>query len=151
MLNALRTCHVIRPNLFQLLEYGRADSCPNMFATMSARKRRLEATETPSSSARKLARPPENTCKYYVQAVSHAFDPKRVLFRRLCYINEDRTKYVSVGFFPTRHSQPFVEFGVARKNGSNFIILNDMQIDTITEYVPRMCESMFNNENAGLQ
>jgi len=31
-----------------------------------------------------------------------AFDTKRFLLRRMFFINEDKTKYLSVGFYPTR-------------------------------------------------
>ena len=51
-----------------------------------------------------------NNCTYWPN--NPAFDPKRVLLRRLFFINEDRTKYVSVGFYPARDYLPQVEFGV---------------------------------------
>jgi len=41
---------------------------------------------------------PNSICTYW--PANPAFDPKRVLLRRLFFINEDRTKYVSVGFYP---------------------------------------------------
>jgi len=97
-----------------------------------------------------LVKPPKfDTCNFYVEAISPAFDPKRVLHRRLFYIDEDRTKYVSVGFYPTRNYQPFVEFGAVKWNGSNFIILNEQHADSMAECLPRMCESMCINEQAG--
>ena len=42
------------------------------------------------------------------------FDPKRVLLRRLLFFTEDRTKYVSVGFYSARDYLRLVEFGVVR-------------------------------------
>ena len=36
------------------------------------------------------------------------------MFRRLFFINEDLTKYVSFGFYPARVYLPLVEFGVVR-------------------------------------
>ena len=67
---------------------------------MSATRSR-KATEPP-----KLVRPPEfGTCNFYVEAVGRAFDPKRFLLRH----------FFSVGFYPTRNYQPFVEFGAVQK------------------------------------
>ena len=62
---------------------------------MTARRRRSD--ETPAATQPKL-----DTYNFYVETVNLAFDPKRVLLRRLIFIDEDRTKYVSVGFYPTR-------------------------------------------------
>ena len=53
---------------------------------------------------------PTNFCSYWTK--NRAFDPKRVLLRRLLSINQDRTKYVSVGFYPARDYLPLVEFGL---------------------------------------
>ena len=48
--------------------------------------------------------PTPNICKYWPN--NPAFDPMRVLLRRLFFINEDRLKYVSVGFYPARDYLP---------------------------------------------
>jgi hypothetical protein len=67
---------------------------------------------------------PTNFCTYWPN--NPAFDPKRVLLRRLFFINEDRTKYVSVGFYPARDYLPLVEFGVVRSGGGpKTLILSD--------------------------
>ena len=79
-----------------------------------AARRRLPEVNTSSSEATlpKLIRQPEfDACNFYLENVNLAFDPKRVLLRRIFIIVEDRTAYVSVGFYPTRDYQPFVEFG----------------------------------------
>jgi len=81
---------------------------------MSARRCRTE--ETSSAATPKLVRPPEfDTRNFYAQAVNLAFDQKRILLRRTFFIEEYRTKYVSVGFYPTRDYQPHVEFGAVNK------------------------------------
>ena len=41
---------------------------------------------------------PINICTY--RPKNPAFDPERVMLRSLLFINEDRTKYVSVGCYP---------------------------------------------------
>jgi hypothetical protein len=40
-----------------------------------------------------------------------------LLLHRLFFINEDRTKYVSVGFYPAPDYLPLVEFGFLRRCG----------------------------------
>ena len=122
------------------------------FAKIPARRRLVDTTETPSQSlsAPELVSGLEiDNYDFYVQTISHPFDPKRVLLRCLYFINENRTKYVSVGFYHTRDYQPFVEFCVVRSKGSRFIIHNDNQIDSMNEYLTRMCDFMLNNEQAG--
>ena len=66
-------------------------------STMAARRRNINYSQP------KGVRPPEfDTCKFYVEEVSPSFDPKRVLLRHVFFIDEDRIKYVSVGFYPAR-------------------------------------------------
>jgi len=74
------------------------------------------------------------------------FVPKGVLLRRLFFIDVDRTRYVSVGFYPSRDYLPFVEFGAVKKNGSTFITLNKQQVNKMAEYLPRICDSVCGNE-----
>ena len=121
---------------------------------MSSRRRRPDASETSSpeaSSALKRVRPPLEfeTCNFYYEGVNLIFDPKRVLLRRLFFINEDRTKYVSVGFYPARDYHPFMEFGSVKKNGTTIIILDDRQVEKMAECLPRIFESMCGNEQYG--
>lgn len=119
---------------------------------MAARRRLPEVNTSSSSEATppKLIRQPEfDTCNFYVENVNLAFDPKRVLLRRLFFIDEDRTAYVSVGFYPTRDYQPFVEFGSVKKNGSTILILDDRQVTKMAECLPTICESMCDNKQYG--
>jgi len=64
-----------------------------------------------------------DTCTYC--ATNPAFDPQRVLLRRLFFLNANKMKYVSVGFYPASDYLPLVEFGVIRSCGSKAIILTD--------------------------
>ena len=78
-----------------------------------------------------------NICTYWPN--NPAFHPKRVLLRRLFFINEDRTKYVSVGFYTARDSLPLVEFGVLRRAwGPKTLILGDEQVDALAETLPTL-------------
>ena len=80
-----------------------------------------------------------NICTYW--PTNPALDPKRVLLRRLFFINENRNKYVSVGFYPIRDCLPLVEFGVVRRDGGpKTLILSDEQVDAMAEDLPMLCD-----------
>ena len=82
---------------------------------MSARKRLQPAEadvggveskrKTPLASAAEY-----DTCNFLIEAVSPEFDPQRVL-RRVFFIDENKTRYISVVFYPTQNYRPMVEFG----------------------------------------
>jgi hypothetical protein len=100
----------------------------------------LEGEEEPNS---KHVRVPEiDTCYSLVEAVSPAFDPNRVLLRRVFFIREDKAKYMSVGYYPTKVYQPFVEIGGAKKAP---LILNEKDVRTKAEHLPHLCEAMCND------
>jgi len=88
-----------------------------------------------------------DVCPYW--PASTAFDPQRVLLRRLFFINSDRTKYVSVGFYPIRDYQPLVEFGAIRRGGSKYIVLKDEHIETLADFLPKMLVSICNGAGTG--
>ena len=142
-------------NLFQLLKIERAVGCPiTLSSIMSTRRRRPDATETssPEALAPKCVWPPEfDTFNYYSETVNLIFDPKRVLLRRLFFIDEDRTKYVSVGFYLAQDYHSFVEFGSIKKNGSTVHILDDRQVIKVAECLHWICEYMCGNEQYGLK
>ena len=80
-------------------------------------------------------------CTYWPN--NPAFDPKSVLLRRLFFINEDRTKYVSVVFYPARNYLPLVEFGVFRRGGGHkTLILSDEQVEALAEALPTLRDDM---------
>jgi len=119
-----------------------------------AARRRLPEVHTSSSLSEatpaKLIRLPDfDTCNFYVENVNLAFDPKRVLLRRLFFIDEDKTAYVSVGFYPTRDYQPFVELGSVNKSGSTVLILDDRQVTKMAQCLPTICEAMCDNKQYG--
>ena len=78
---------------------------------------------------------PTNICSYWRK--NPAFHPKRVLLCRLFFINEDRTRYVSVGFYSARDYLPLVEFGVFRRcGGPKTLILSNIQVEAMAEGFP---------------
>jgi len=38
-------------------------------------------------------------------------NPNKVLLRRIYFLDPEKTKYISVGFYSARHYQPMVEIG----------------------------------------
>jgi hypothetical protein len=112
---------------------------------MTSRRKRLSAP-TDSLAARKkrmeeLVHTP-NICTYWPN--NPAFDLKRVLLRSLFFINECRTKYVSVGFYPARDYLPLFEFGVLRRpGGPKTLILGDEQVDALAETMPTLRGDMY--------
>ena len=75
--------------------------------------------------------------------MSPEFDPKGVLLRRVFFIDEDKTRYVSVGFYPTQNYQPRVDFGGPR---IKHVILADQHVATLAECLPRICEALCDDE-----
>jgi hypothetical protein len=119
---------------------------------MAARKRPLKARavvyeedEAEESPEPKRQAP---VCHAYVEPISPIFDPKRVLLRRVFFINARKSKYISVGFYPARNYEPMVEFGSGRNNS---IILGDTQVRYLSEAIPRVCESLCNNESVSFK
>jgi len=83
---------------------------------------------------------PSDICTYW--PVIPAFDPKWVLFRRMFFVYEEKTKYVSVGFYPARDYQPLVEFGAIRRGVSKSLILADEQVAALADSLPAIRDSM---------
>ena len=72
-----------------------------------------------------------------------AFDPLRVLLRRLLFLNTNKTKYVSVGFYPACDYLPLLEFGVIRSCRSKAIILTYKQVYTLAQCLPAVADAMW--------
>ena len=79
-------------------------------------------------------------CTYW--PTNPAFDTKRVLLRLMFFINEDKTKYVSVGFYPASDYQHLVEFGAIRSGGSQSLILSDEQFVTLANCLDAIRDSI---------
>jgi len=57
--------------------------------------------------------PELDTCLDTVSTV--LANPNRAMLRRVFFIAEDKSNFVSVGYFPARGYQPLAEFGGAKK------------------------------------
>ena len=116
---------------------------------MSARKRlqQAEAEERepkcrPASGDQIIKFPEINTCKYIIEIASPKFDPNGVLLHRVFFINEDKPRYVSVGFYPSQNYQTDIEFGGSRIKP---VILMDQHVTTMAECLPRICVAMYDD------
>ena len=69
-----------------------------------------------------------------------------VLLRRVFFIDENKTRYISVGFYSTQNYRPMVEFG-----GSKIIpvILTEQHVATMAECLPKICEAMCDDKTYG--
>jgi len=79
-------------------------------------------------------------CTYW--AAYPAFDPQRMLLRRLFSINANKTKYVSFWFYPARDYLALVEFGVMRSCGSKSIFLTGEQVYTLAQCLPTFADAI---------
>jgi len=89
------------------------------------------------------APPPElDTC---LDIVSMALaNPNRAMLRRAFFIAEDKSKFVSVAYFPARGYKPLAEFGGAKKLP---LLLNAQQLQTLAENIATLCNALSANEH----
>jgi hypothetical protein len=121
---------------------------------MSARKRSRQpkggfsfpdGEEEPTPKSKRLVKAPEfDTCNYYSESVGLTFDPQWVLLRRVFFLNKEKSKYVSVGFYPALDYQPLVEFGGSQNKP---IFITPYIAESLAQHLPRMCNSMCGNEH----
>ena len=66
-----------------------------------------------------------------------------VLLRSVYFLNDERTRYVSVGFFPTEKYKVLVEFG-----GPHIapITLTEQHVRTLMEHLAGVCKVMQSGE-----
>jgi len=93
--------------------------------------------KTPPASAAEF-----DTCNFLIEAVSPEIDPKRALLRRV-FIDENKTRYISVGFYPTQNYRTMVEFGVSKIKP---VILTEQHVATMVICLPKICEAMCDNK-----
>ena len=77
-----------------------------------------------------------------LQDIVTSIDP-RVLLRRVYFLNEERTRYVSVGFYPADNYQVLAEFGGPRITP---ITLTQQHVRTLMENLPALCDAMRRDE-----
>jgi hypothetical protein len=67
----------------------------------------------------------------------------RVLLLRVYFLNEERTRYVSVGFYPSEEYQVLAEFGGPRIAP---ITLTEHHVRSLMEHLPALCKAMERSE-----
>jgi len=70
-------------------------------------------------------------------------NPNRALLRRVFFVAEDKSKHVSVGYYPARGYQPLAEFGGAKKLP---LLLNDQQLQSMAANIAALCDALSTNE-----
>jgi hypothetical protein len=78
-----------------------------------------------------------------IDALSAAFDTSSVLLRRLFFVNADRTKYVRIGFYPSRNYETFLEFGGAKEMP---VILAQQHVTTLGKRLSDVVQFVCNAE-----
>ena len=120
---------------------------------MSARKQRLrlprqgaslpllEEEEGGRPDPRRVRAPEPDTS---LEAVATTLsNPIRALIRRVFFAAEDKSKYVSVAYYPARDYQPLAENGGAKKLPP---LLNVQQLQTMADNITAMCDALCTNE-----
>jgi hypothetical protein len=64
----------------------------------------------------------------------------RVLLRRVFFVNTEKSRYVSVGFYPAHDYHIFVEFGGSRIQPITF---TEQHVKTLVEHLPELCDAMY--------
>jgi len=89
--------------------------------------------------------PPAPELDTRLDVVSTALaNPNRALLRRVFFIAEEKSKFVSLGFYPARGYQPLAEFGGAKKLP---LLLNAQQLQTMADNIAALCNALATNEH----
>ena len=108
---------------------------------MASRRRLLTPTKPITEEPPKRKALQLDSCTYVVVIIP-AFDPNRVL-RRVVFLN-DKSKYVSVGFYPTQNYQFLVEFGGVKR--LHMVLTSDYDA-TMAERLSSLVDTMCQNEH----
>ena len=88
------------------------------------------------------ALPELDTCLDFVSTA--LANPSIAMLRRVFFIAEDKSKFVSVGFYPAPGYQPLAEFGGAQKLP---LLLNAQQLQTMADNIAALCNALSTNEH----
>jgi hypothetical protein len=117
---------------------------------MASRKRRpVQYEDDDEADIGALIRPKRETpaptiCSLPIEGIGPTLDPYRALLRRVFFLNEDRTKYVSVAFYPGQEYAALVEF---KKATAAPLILTQQHLTILVEHLPHLIETLCNDGN----
>ena len=114
-----------------LLWWQGASFCPNCFSCIN----RYASAANIHSAMASRRRPTRNEpCNY----AGPAFEPSRVLLRRVFFLNDDKSRYVSVGFYLAHNYQPLFEYG-----GTSLLplVMPADYVKTVAERLPGLMEA----------
>jgi len=106
---------------------------------MSARKRKAP-TDAPAATD---GGDPDTAPGPYTEATSVLFDPNRVLLRRVIFLDTDKTRHISVSYYPSRNYQPLVEIGTPKQHP---ILLTDRHVSTVADHLPAQVDSLWRDD-----
>jgi hypothetical protein len=78
------------------------------------------------------------------EGISPAFDSNRALLRRAFFLDENKTRHVSVAFYPSMGYMPMVEFG-GSKIGP--IRLTEQQVRALAQHLTPLCDASCANRH----
>jgi hypothetical protein len=82
----------------------------------------------------------DTTCSYTGGSNNLLFDPNRVLLRLVFFLDPEKTKYISVGYYPPRNYQLMLEIGSSKVNP---ILLTEQHVKTLGEYLPAHVDALW--------
>jgi hypothetical protein len=106
---------------------------------MGSRKRRNIVYEDDVDEPRVPAVAAPTICTLPVEGINPTLDAHRALLRRVFFLNDDRSKYCSIAFYPTHGYSALVEFGTA-KNAP--LRLTEQHFAMLTEHLQRFLTAL---------
>ena len=107
---------------------------------MPSRKRRAPTDVQDGSSVPKRADAvDQDTTGSYAGVNNLLFDTNRVLLRRVFFLDPDKTRYISVGFYPARN----YEIGSPNVRP---ILLTHQRVKTLAEHLPAQVDALWRDE-----
>ena len=109
-----------------------------IYFDMSGRKRKA-----PKDAPAATDGDPDTAPSSYTEATSLLFDPTSVLLRRVFFLDPDKTRYISIGYYPSRNYQPLVEIGSPKQHP---VQLTDHHVSTLADHLAGQVDALWRDE-----
>jgi hypothetical protein len=119
-------------------EQQQADASAEDSAAEPAKKKRCRSTTSKPAKKQhrsvdsKRSRP--NAVSRRRPTLEPLEQPLQVLLRHVFFLNGEKSKYVSLGYYPARFCRVLIEFGGAHLSP---IIIDDQHLSTLSEHLPK--------------